>query len=148
MAHRDRYGERPKVYLVCDELARILEARRRGGSSCHLALLIKIFLPTSILAILHNVNIVAIEQNKGAQRLSRAFPVHTEWPLSKREYDRRHLDMRWPSGTEATIELSRYSPEINDETIVPTLHPPLEGPGDDQKTLERLREIKRRLDME
>jgi hypothetical protein len=56
--------------------------------------------------------------------------------------------MRWPSGTEATIELSRYSPEINDETIVPTLHPPLEGPGDTPKTQERLRDIKRRLDMD
>lgn len=81
---------------------------RSVASGGYSALLTKIFLPINILAILHNANIVAIEQNTGYSAFLGAFPVHTEWPLSKREYDRRHLDMRWPSGTEATIELSRY----------------------------------------
>lgn len=243
MAHRDRYGERPKVYLVCDEaqtiiaqnIQNVLAQAREHGLACILAhqtmsqlnppggvdlrelvlncTCVKQFFTardkiskdyisnlsghvgyyvpswsqtaTDVLAgrvspayavapadraVMfgirpevgprlthediadisrhHNANIVAIEQNTGYSAFLGAFPVHTEWPLSKREYDRRHLDMRWPSGTEATIELSRYWPGTNDETIVPTLHPPLEGPGDDQKTLERLREIKRRLDME
>ncbi len=32
MAHRERYRERPKAYLVCDELARIFAGKNIGSS--------------------------------------------------------------------------------------------------------------------
>ena len=243
MAHRDRYSERPKVYLICDEaqtiigqnIQNILAQAREHGLACILAhqtmsqlnppggpdLRELVFNCTCVKqfftardkiskdyisnlsghvgyyvpswsqtaadvfagrvspayaaapadrALLFGIrpevgprlthediadisrhpngSIVAIEQNTGYSAFLGAFPVHTEWPISKREYDRRHLDMHWPSGTEATIELTSCWPETNDETLVPTHHPPLVGPGDDEKAVERLREMKRRLDMD
>jgi hypothetical protein len=243
MAHRDLYGERPKVYLVCDEahtiigqnIQSVLAQAREHGLACVLAhqtmsqlnppggvdlrelvenctCVKQVFtardvsskrfiselsgrvgyfnpswrqLPADValgqVSLGHatanpgcvplvdirqeigprltdediadinrdpNRSIVTIERNIGCSAFIGAFPLHTDWPISKAEYDQRHLDMPWPAGTEATVELAPFWPAADDGTIVPTHHPPLVGPGDDVDAAERLREIKRRLDTE
>ena len=85
-----------------------------------------------------------MSRKSGAAR-TRARPVA---PIGKAEYDRRHLNMPWPSGTEGTIELAPFWPGANDQTILATHHPDLAGPNDDSEAAAQLREIKRRLDME
>ena len=243
MAHRDRHGERPKVYLICDEaqtiigqnIQNVLAQAREHGLACVLAhqtmsqlnppggvdlrelvsnctcvkqvftardMVSKKFisdlsgqvgyynpswrqLPADVagghVSLGHatappgfvpfvdirqeigprltdediadinrdpNVSIVAIERNAGCSAFVGAFPVHTDWPISKAEYNRRHLDIPWPAGTDATIELAPFWPAQNEGTIVPTHHPALSGPGDGLNVTEQLREMKRRLDME
>ena len=95
-----------------------------------------------------NLSIVSIERNTGYSAFLGAFPIHTDWPLSEDEYNQRNLNMPWPSPTEATLELPPYWPGGGIETIVPTHHPPLAGPGDGLDAEERLREIKRRIEMD
>jgi hypothetical protein len=95
-----------------------------------------------------NRSIVTIERNSGCSAFIGAFPVHTDWPITKTDYEQRWLDMLWPAGTDATIELAPFWPAASDDTIVPTHHPALAGPGDSLDATERLRKMKRRLDME
>jgi hypothetical protein len=53
-----------------------------------------------------NLSIVSIERNTGYSAFLGAFPIHTDWPLSAGEYNRRHLDMPWPGGGLETIVLT------------------------------------------
>ena len=243
MAHRDLYGERPKVYLICDEaqtiigqnIQNVLAQAREHGLACVLAhqtmsqlnppggvdlrelvsnctCVKQIFtardmqskkfisdlsgrvgyyspswkqLPADVVARPSVsrprdcqpgfVPLVDIRQEIGprltdediadinrtrtaawspsnemraAAPSSVPFPSTRIGPSAKTEYDERHLDMPWPAGTDATIELAPFWPAPNDDTIVPTHHPALAGPGDGPDATERLREMKRRLDME
>jgi hypothetical protein len=95
-----------------------------------------------------NRSMVVIERNAGCSAFIGGFPVHTDWPISKDEYDERHLALPWPAGTDATIEQAPFWPAPNGETVTPTHHPAVSGPGDRPEAMERLREMGRALNIE
>jgi hypothetical protein len=92
-----------------------------------------------------NCSMVAIERVAGYSSFIGAFPVFTDWPISKTEYEKRLLRTPWPPKTNATIEETAGWPAPNDGTIVATHHPLLLGPDHRPIAADKLREIKRQL---
>jgi hypothetical protein len=92
-----------------------------------------------------NSSMVAIERIEGYSSFIGAFPIFTDWPVSKAEYEKRLLRTPWPPKTDETIKETTAWPEPNNETIVATHHPPLSGPEDSPTVSDKLREIKRKL---
>jgi hypothetical protein len=96
----------------------------------------------------HNLSMITIGRNEGCSVYRGAFPLYSDWPISKEEYDDRYLTMPWPPSSDETIDLKPMWPAANEHTIVPTRHPALTGPGDDPPTSKKLRDLKREIDME
>lgn len=69
-----------------------------------------------------NKSVVVFERNSGYSQFLGAFPMATEWPMSKDENDRRARE-DWPVNDDETITIGGAWPEPNAETIVPTTEP-------------------------
>lgn len=94
-----------------------------------------------------NQSILAVERGEGYSHFHGAFPIYSDWPISKDEYRRRDLDIPWPAASEETLEISTAGwPESDPYTVVPQSHPPLIGPTETEISSQKLKDIKRRLE--
>ena len=60
-----------------------------------------------------NTCILSIERHAGLSCFQGAFPVHMDWVMSKREYDRRSMKMEWPELSDETIETKGVWPSMD-----------------------------------
>ena len=69
-----------------------------------------------------NVSIVAIHRSQGLSAFQGAFPVVTDWAMSKREHEIRSHETPWPRSKE-TMDVATAWPENTDETIIAKPNP-------------------------
>lgn len=91
-----------------------------------------------------NLSLLWTARKEGLTQFEGWFPVHTDWPVSRRQHD-EFRRQPWPAHTEATTEMSSIWPAETQETVTATTHPPIAPEEAQVRVSANLRELQKQL---